>query len=232
MSNPVINYEFIESCALSYKDTNEVSDYLALNNIVRAWNQNINQRFGRLRELVSINQSLRDELMADKKIKDQFLEITKGISCGIEKHLKHPEYPFHVRILLKEDTAQAMASHYNVEPAKSLFQKSSISVGFLVSAPWNIKMASPLEEHETAMKVQGSGATLLLTMIKKAYFDKCSFLYLKPLDDSFHFYKHMNMSYDSNQDVFYLDLRLKVPECFAKYVPNFQKKAAKAITES
>jgi hypothetical protein len=128
---------------------------------------------------------------------------------------------FYLTEAIKDPITHAVSTYKIVEPEASSFSKRSLLVGFLVTAPWNLKMHAPNDEETQTLVTPGSGSVLLKSMIEKAFFTKCEFLYLKPLTGSLGFYKHMGMVHNEATDVLHLDLRLKISSVFIKHQNRF-----------
>ena len=226
----VISPEF-PKIPFTYLDPVEDSDYKAVNATLKAWIASIRERLGKTRAYMSSNQELlathpeiQENFKKDREAVDQYKFIVDALKDGCTGHITKKK-PFFVRALRSAETVQAVASYHLTLAENSTMKEQSLYVGSLATAPWNLRFDSPtsaVDEDEAVLVRPGAGATMLLSLIQKAFFEKCQYLYLKPLDGSVGFYERMGMTHVKEPDIFYLDLRLKIPDVFFKYVDFFR----------
>jgi hypothetical protein len=226
----VISSEF-PKIPFTYFDPVEDSDYKAVNETLKGWVIRIRGRLGKTRAHMSSNPGMlathpeiQENFIKDLKAVDQYKFIVDALKGGCTDYISKKK-PFFVRALRSAETVQSVASYHLYLAENSTMKEQSLYVGSLATAPWNLRFDSPtsaVDEDEAVLVRPGAGATMLLSLIQKAFFEKCQYLYLKPLDGSFGFYERMGMTHVKESDIFYLDLRLKIPAVFFKYVDFFR----------
>lgn len=226
-----ISLEDLNGLKLRTTDALEVSDCRAVKNHLKAWRLNAYNRIAPLRAQAQSDLVIKGKFDADKKTVDDYKDILSGILDITEKKIAG-EPNKNIRVIRREEIVQAIAAFYTDKVAHKVLidadeeiadvEVDAYYVGTLATAPWNLALNSPVDEDAHHLITKGSGSVLLLSLIKDAFFSRCAYLYLKPIEGSVPFYSYLQMKLSTDEMYFYLDLKLKISAVFVKNVASFQ----------
>lgn len=182
--------------------------FSAIRKTLKSWMDVLGERVGISRQLASQGKL---DATADLDLWKNCQELKFYITAHVEKLEKgqalQNEGMLSISLLMDDQK--------NIQTiCTTTLQINQLYINVILSAPWNIKMESPVPAPHDQMAVARAGTTMIRAMYEFAQEAKVPQLRLKPLPNSYDFYKqHCAMSEDVKKGEFFYNVALdSVPE--------------------
>lgn len=229
-----------EKLKIRTTDAKETPDLKAVNAYLKAWKTHAHDRIATLRVKKEEREEFKKKFYEDQTALNQYFAILESIQALVSTKLSTSSDTM-IRVIRRDTHIQAISCFYLNKVSLSVVSKDdkkdttekadALYVGAILTAPWNLPLHSEVDPDAAHLVTKGSGTVLLLSLIKHAFFHKCSYLYLRPMEGSVTFYQYLGMNLSHDKSHFYLDLRLKISDVFTKNVKYFEYKEGEAPLE-
>lgn len=182
---------------------------------LKEWRAVVMERLGETRGLRNA-----DLLAKDMQLVDNYRELVFYISAGLEsistRNGRTPNGELTIKYLL-DMTGRVQA----IALARINREEGLLYLSNIITAPWNLKMGSPIPAEYQSFRTEGAGTTLMTSLFRLAQRESLRRFALKPLDGSYGFYKDkLGMEETPENECFYA-VTAAVPEGLVRHSKRY-----------